>query len=263
MKMLFKAPISHGFPAIKAKHRQSRLMVIDTVASTNTWCKDNISNLNNGDIITTLKQTKGRGRFKRKWFSAVNASIIMSTVIDGSLYKNPACIGQSAAIAVAGFLKELGLRPQLKWPNDVMVRGRKISGILLETAGHGMIVLGIGINISTSRTAFRKNGLAAIATSVKAESGMQLDCMMLLPLLILRLGKELQLYRKKGLKHISTSWTKNDFLKGKHIKVSQPGKTMTGKYIGLSTDGFLLLKTDAGRTEELTSGDISVQLSKA
>ncbi len=258
MKIILQSPISHSLPNVNGRRGQAQLMIMDTVPSTNTWCKENIKTLSNGDIVAALKQTKGRGRFKRKWFSSANKSITMSAVIAGSLYNSPACLGLSAALAVASFLKELGLKPELKWPNDVIVNGHKISGILLESADHGMIVLGIGININTTRREFCKNGLGSIATSVKAVTGRHFNCMMLLPILINALSRELQAYKKKGLKHIIDSWTKNDFLKDKRIKVSQPDRTISGKYAALSSDGFLLIRTDKGRTEEVTSGDISI-----
>lgn len=150
----------------------------DKIDSTNTWGKQNANSLERDmvTLITAEEQTSGRGRFKRKWESPPGQNIYATFCF---FTKKPlASIGsvsQLAAQAVAKTLEEHGLKPTLKHPNDVLLSGKKVSGILCETTPLDMlcVLVGIGLNVNMPADALQK--IDQPATSLLAESGFNYD----------------------------------------------------------------------------------------
>ena len=129
----------------------STLAVFEEVPSTNAWQKDNSSELADWATIVTLSQTAGRGRLGRSWLSRPGGSLAFSVIF-------PACGGPRrswltlvAGAAVAEAIRALGVESvMLKWPNDVLIDGEKISGTLCEALGDSRVVVGIGVNLDRS-----------------------------------------------------------------------------------------------------------------
>ncbi len=127
-----------------------KLISLDKISSTQDWAHDLIAKKQASDktVIVATAQTAGRGRYRRKWVS--HTGNLYASFIYKITERNPK-ISYAIAIAVAETLMEFGLTPKIKWPNDILVNGKKISGILIEYA-QNFVIIGIGINIKTCPT---------------------------------------------------------------------------------------------------------------
>lgn len=130
----------------------------DTIDSTNTWAKQNAHKLESDKItlVTADTQTAGRGRFKRKWVSPSHQNIYASFCFFISREQLPILgnIPQVLALSTVELLQGLGFHPRLKWPNDVLLSGKKVAGILCETTtveDRLCVVVGIGLNVNMPR----------------------------------------------------------------------------------------------------------------
>lgn len=112
---------------------QGRLFCFEALPSTNTWAAQNAAQLRHGDIVTAARQTAGRGRFDRSWVMPTDSGIALTAVLRNvEPAEVRANLGRAAALAVRACLAGFSVEAQVKWPNDVMARGRKICGILAE-----------------------------------------------------------------------------------------------------------------------------------
>ena len=164
-----------------------RVHVYEELDSTNTFAMglpasgpDDLDGL----VILTRHQTAGRGRFGRAWRSRPGSSVLMSVVlIPPPDLRRPAILTAWAAVAVGGAVRELaGVQPRIKWPNDLLIRGKKVCGILIEqgvNAGPAnqllfRTVVGIGLNLNQTAAEFAAAGLPD-ATSLGTEAGVEFD----------------------------------------------------------------------------------------
>lgn len=142
-----------------------------SLSSTNDWAKEHLSSLDRSEmtLITADFQTQGRGSYGKQWVAPAQEALLATYVfIPSKQEEAPLFFTHLLAYAAGEVLRTKGVEPVLKWPNDLLVRGRKIAGILCETVGEWVIV-GIGINVNVSQ-----EGLAAVgqeATSLLLETG--------------------------------------------------------------------------------------------
>lgn len=127
-----------------------KLISFDKIASTQDYAHDLIAQKKASDktVITALAQSAGRGRYKRKWVS--HHGNLYASFIYRDTERDPR-LSYAVAVAIAETLISFGLKPQIKWPNDILIDGKKISGILIEYA-QNFVIVGIGINIKTCPT---------------------------------------------------------------------------------------------------------------
>lgn len=156
-----------------------KLLYLEEVDSTNRYSKDNIDLIVDGTIVYTDKQTAGRGRLNRKWSYIGNDNIYASLVLKPSnmmmeVYSN---LTQLLCLVLCQTFEEYGVIPKIKWPNDIQINGKKISGILAEAvmgeSGLKGIVLGFGINLNTDKETLSK--IDQPATSLNIETGKTID----------------------------------------------------------------------------------------
>ena len=156
-----------------------KLLYLEEVDSTNRYSKDNIDLIVDGTIVYTDKQTAGRGRLNRKWSYIGNDNIYASLVLKPSnmmmeVYSN---LTQLLCLVLCQTFEEYGAIPKIKWPNDIQINGKKISGILAEAvmgeSGLKGIVLGFGINLNTDKETLSK--IDQPATSLNIETGKTID----------------------------------------------------------------------------------------
>lgn len=199
-----------------------------------------------GDVFTADLQTAGRGRLDHRWLSPPGENLIMSAVIgvDGlspeEVATLPLVVGLAAAKAVAALLGDGGA-VRLKWPNDVLVCGRKICGILCERSG-GRVIAGIGLNANQVQFPSELEGRA---TSLAAETGSnRIDLADLRDNLLQRLGEELAAWRRSGFAAIWPKVARVDFLKGLAVSVKRTDgdpAPISGECGGIQPDGSLLV----------------------
>ncbi len=194
-----------------------------------------------GTVVTTLSQTKGRGRRGRQWVASPGESVILSAVLRPKLsierYQE---LAFAAAVAVAEMVEtECCLQPKLKWPNDVLVRDRKLCGILVEHTD-GAAVVGIGVNVRQMEFAPE---IADTATSIALEGGTCTDTAKLTEALAERLFAVYAL----EFKEILARWRKYMWGAGRLVEVVSEGGSVSGTIAGIDDDGALLIQTDDGQ----------------
>ena len=233
------------------------------IESTNTYAK---TLANNGDESGTLVvanyQSAGRGRGHRKWMSAPNKGLLFSEIVPppGNLVY-PQLLTIAASIAVCKTFKFLyGLKAQIKWPNDVLLKEKKICGVLTEVAsrrGHtNALVVGIGINVNQN-----KNELSHTAKtspiSLRIELGKSVSRLAIL-VSYMKYFDTLYMYLSKGKNaEIVAEWKKYSSTLGKQVRLKTSTREILGTALDMEADGSLVVREDSGFIHKCISGDIS------
>lgn len=201
-----------------------------------------------GTAVVADTQTAGRGRRGRVWHDAPGASLLVSVILRTSLpLARVPTLSLAAGVAVADALIAVaGVDARLKWPNDVLVNGRKIAGVLLERQNDA-VILGIGINIAAASVPAE---MTAHATSVAGEGG-RADRAALLAALLDALAQWRPRLEREGFEPVRTRWTALAGMLGRRITADG----VVGTALGLDDDGALLMETGAGTTRIL-AGDV-------
>lgn len=221
-----------------------------------------------GDVFTADMQTAGRGRLDHRWLSPPGENLMMSAVIGveemppENVATVPLVVGLAVVLAVSAILQQ-GDRPcndcdvQLKWPNDVLVRGRKVCGILCERVGD-RVIAGVGLNvnqtvfapeIATRATSLLLSSQNAAATFPESELKLPRFCVADVRDAVLEsLSKVLTQWRKNGFSALWPAIAKRDFLKGKAIsvfRIDDDAAPLEGVCGGIRLDGSLDVGGDA------------------
>jgi BirA family biotin operon repressor/biotin-[acetyl-CoA-carboxylase] ligase len=201
-----------------------------------------------GTAVVAETQTAGRGRRGRLWRDTPGASLLVSVILRTSLpLTRVPTLSLAAGVAVAEALITMaGVEARLKWPNDVLVNGRKIAGVLLERQS-GAVILGIGINIAAAAVPAE---LTAQATSVAGEGG-RADRVAILAALLDALADWRACLEREGFEPVRARWTALAAMLGRRITADG----VVGMALGLDDDGALLMETGAGTTRIL-AGDV-------
>ncbi|HRD55227.1 MAG TPA: biotin--[acetyl-CoA-carboxylase] ligase [Parachlamydiaceae bacterium] len=234
----------------------------ETIDSTNNWCKSNCHLLdpNTLTLVTAASQTKGRGRLKKEWVSPLNENIYATFCFDfDSKRKDLGNIPQVLALSTVAILKKLHFSPQLKWPNDILLSNKKVSGILCETVSlenHFMVILGIGLNINMPLKTLQK--IDKPATSLKEEAGQEFEIEAILNLLQEQFQKDLELFLKKGFglfleEYKKIAWTNE----GKKIRFHDNLKIIEGFFHSINDEGALNLIVE-GHIKTFISGEFLI-----
>jgi BirA family biotin operon repressor/biotin-[acetyl-CoA-carboxylase] ligase len=211
-----------------------------------------------GLVVTADAQSRGRGRQGRAWQSPAGQNLYLSLLLRPD--RPPAAIPPitlAAAVGVADALNQLGVATSIKWPNDVLVHGRKIAGILTETSTRGdrleHVVIGIGINVN--QTDFPPD-LAGIATSLCRELGREVDREAVLAGVLDGVGRATDAFLAGGVAAIASAWRARSSTLGTRISVVQDGRSVSGVAIDLDEQGALRVRQDDGGELRVLSGEI-------
>ncbi len=216
-----------------------------------------------GTIVIADEQIAGRGRLDRSWSSAANKGIWMSVILRPQI--SPQFASQYtlvAAVAVAKAIEELtDISPSIKWPNDLLIEGKKITGILTELQADmdrvHSIIIGIGINVNHTAEAF-PNELQTIATSLKIAAGKDIDRAKLVSKVLHYLERYTSVYEMHGFKPIKLLWESYNCTIGTRIRATMLRETVEGLATAITDDGVLLVKLDDGEIRKIISADISL-----
>lgn len=236
------------------------IIELDEVASTNLYAKANLSDLADRTVVCADKQTAGRGRFQRAWVDLGCGNIFMSIVLKPSsvfkpLYTN---ITQYLSVVLCQVMEEYGLTPEIKWPNDVQIKGKKIAGILSETVVQGQnfkgLILGAGINLNA-----KQEDLSLIkdkeVTALNLELGKNIDKMEFLNKLLDKFFENYDNFLSKGFSLIEKDYISRTCFLGKEISVKGFDKTVSGFAKCINSAGELVLSQD-DKEILVTMGDI-------
>ncbi len=215
-----------------------------------------------GTVILAERQTAGRGRLGRAWFSPPAGNLYCSVLLRPNVRPEvlPAltlAVGLATAGAIANWISQgVGIQ----WPNDVLVRGRKVSGILTEfvpaAAGPGAVIVGIGVNLNGRRDDFPPE-LAERATSVYLETGGEVDRAAFCGQLLLRLDRRYSQFLLSGFQDMLAEWQQWDVLRGKQVRVREGVRIVEGRAEGVGPQGHLLVRTERG-VSEIVAGEATI-----
>jgi len=236
------------------------ILRFDTIGSTNTEAINQARlGADEGLCVMARQQTAGRGRHGRSWISEKDSGLYFSIVLrPGIEMRFLPLITLMAGVAVYDTLQEYGLRPDIKWVNDILVHDKKISGILSETVetNKGLaVIVGIGINLKSSNF---PSEIAEIAASIESETGKLVDAEQLANTLTRFFAYYYGiLNNESGPKNILAEWRRrSSYFRGKSVLVILGNETFTGTTDGLENNGALRVKTSDGLIKIVQAGDV-------
>jgi len=236
----------------------ARLFIFNELDSTNSRAFSMRNKLKHGDTILAKNQTYGRGRMDRTWFSEPGKSLCFSIFLERERIEPIFfLVTQIAAISIAKTLEQFSIKPSLKWPNDVLVKGNKICGILAQ-GDHSCkcMVLGIGLNINLTKKDFQKRNLDKDATSVKIETGQNINITDVFEILKQNIESSFAKAASKRKNFIKNTWNSYDYLTEERICIETAGKKIHGIYKGTDDTGRLVLLLPNGRLQHFWAGDV-------
>lgn len=220
-------------------------------------------NASEGTVIIAEEQLSGRGRMDRPWHSPKYTGIWMSVILRPNIPPSRAPqLTLITAVAVVQAIEELtNLSPQIKWPNDILLNGKKVTGILTELQADVdrviSIIIGIGINVNQQLEDYPKE-LQTIATSLAIESGNKLQRAEMIKILLNKLEKLYLLYLEKGFYPIKLLWESYAVSIGKNITARTLTGSIHGKAMGITEDGVLMIEDPSGKVHHIYSADIEI-----
>lgn len=215
-----------------------------------------------GTAVVAEEQTAGRGRLGRTWHSPPGENLYCSVVLRPP--RAPAEVPQIAlvtGVAVAAAVEEAtGRRPAIKWPNDVLLEGKKVAGILTEMESEidrvHHVITGIGVNLNTRR--FPRE-LREKASSLLLLTGRPVDRARFAAGLLAALEARYGRYLAVGFASVRTEWESYSCLTGTEVRVQGPGGEVAGRVLGLDDDGALRLRGPGGGITRVVAGEVTVR----
>ncbi len=235
-----------------------RIKYFNSLSSTNKYAKENIEkNFLEGTIIISDIQTSGKGRKKRSW-SSNKGGLWFSIILYPDLLPNQGVLlTMAASVSLYHAINELtGIKPTIKWPNDLLIDNKKICGILTEfdaeTDKINYAIVGIGLNVNNKIDNLLKNR----ATTIKSEAKKRILKVDLLKEIIMNFDKYYSKLMNGEYDIIRKEWLLYSNIIGKKISVTQNKNNFVGTVEDIDKNGFLIINTDKGKTR-LLSGDIN------
>lgn len=244
---------------LKTKYIGNNIIYFDTLESTNEYGKELLkTDFSFGTCIVADRQTSGKGRLNRQWFSGNGQNVCFSILLKPNIFiKQIGIVTLGFAVAVGDAIYDLyGVRTSYKWPNDIVYQGRKLCGILFEgvfdTKMVGAVV-GIGINIKKELP----DDLKPIGISLEeiVGNGTEFDRNKLIKLILIKADKIVESIENGDMTLVIEKWKENNCVIGKEIIAGN----ITGKVIDIDEDGGLLIKTKDGEIEKVISGEVSIR----
>jgi len=217
-----------------------------------------------GAVVIADAQVGGKGRRGRVWSSPAGVNLYCSVVLRPAIMPNeaPQLTFLSAVAVTRAIELTTGLKPEIKWPNDVLIGGKKVAGLLnemsAETDGINFIILGIGVNLNMTQDQF-PDDLRYPATSLLQESGSRVCRTRFAATMLNELDKLYTDFLEYGFGPVREEWQVRCNARGRTVSVSDGGtELLSGLFIGIDGDGALLLQSGDGRIERIISGDVRV-----
>lgn len=249
---------------LKTKTIGKRAYYFDSIDSTQNFAIEIAPNSKeNGTVVISQKQTRGRGRLGRKWLSPTGGiwiSIVFHPKFDVSM---STLFPIGAALALSNTIENIfGKKVELKWPNDVTINGKKVAGMLIDVSIESnkieYLVLGVGINYKINSLQLEKllkNSENFYGVTSLIEKNSDESPILFVKDFLLELEKVFTLLEKGESKTIVNNWTKKSSTIGKDVSISTSDGKIKGKAIKLDNDGVLIVKVNS-RLERILAGDI-------
>ena len=235
---------------------------LQSIDSTQTYAKTHYHAFDQSRItrITAEEQTGGRGRLGRSWFSPSGVNLYLTYFFTLTKKGNYPLsnFSQILSLSIANLLTEQRLSPQIKWPNDLLINGKKIAGVLAELIDlkeRWGVIIGAGININMAKEAC--DAIDQEATSLLIEMGKEQNREELLPLLDELFLADCALYQERGFAPFAARYAALLALRGKKITLKSDGKVIEGTLLGVGERGEVQLYLPSGGVGHFYSGDIA------
>jgi len=247
---LYPSEIRYG---LQTKLLGKKIFHLNTTSSTNIVARQIAERgVDEGTVIVAETQSRGKGRLGRKWITKPGGlwmSVILKPAIDPM---HASSITLLAAVSVTKALRGAGLEAVIKWPNDVLVNGKKICGILTEMSAEtdivNFIILGIGVNVNNEVP-------LDTATTMRAELGKDVDRAGFTQSLLEVLEEDYLTFKAEGFTPILWSWRRYSDTLGREVEVTYQDEVVTGLAQDVDDAGSLLVKTADGSVRKIVSGD--------
>jgi BirA family biotin operon repressor/biotin-[acetyl-CoA-carboxylase] ligase len=217
-----------------------------------------------GVVIFAEAQSKGRGRMGRSWISPARKGLWFSVLLRPDIQPQAATqltIAAATALARAITL-HTGIVPEIKWPNDILIRGKKIAGILTEMSAEmdhlKEVILGIGIDVNLEANEFPA-ALRKIATSIRIESGQVVDRAGLAVAILRELDRDYERIKRGEFDIVAEQWREHCSTIGCQVSIRVGDRVIRGRAEALDADGALLLRGQHGHLERIIGGDVTME----
>jgi BirA family biotin operon repressor/biotin-[acetyl-CoA-carboxylase] ligase len=217
-----------------------------------------------GTVIIADAQSSGKGRLGRTWTSPPGTNLYCSVVLRPCIkpYEAPQLTFLSAVAVARAVERTTGAKPEIKWPNDVLVGGKKVAGLLNEMSAEtdriNFVILGIGVNLNMTAGQFPPD-LRHPATSLFLESGVLVGRTQFAVLLLDELDRRYAGFLEQGFGPVREEWQHRCNAHGRRVTVNNgTTETISGMFAGIDGDGALLVKLPDGTVERILSGDVRV-----
>ena len=213
-----------------------------------------------GTCVVTEVQSKGKGRLGRVWSSPAGKNIYCSIILRPAIHPSQAYpITFLSSLAVYDTVEAItGTAPTLKWPNDVLMNGRKICGTLLELSTEAdmvrFVVVGIGLNVNMGEKEVPEE-IQQKASSLLIETKKTYERSLVCGMLFSALERYYARFKEEGAESISRLWEEKAGIKGRFMEITQMGETHRGICIGVDSDGAIILDVD-GVKKKIIAGDV-------
>lgn len=242
----------------------SQIRVLPQTTSTNDEATQaSRAGAEDGLVVFAESQTAGRGRLGRAWHSAAGKGLWFSVLLRPSFAPSDCTrLTVTAATALARAIRATtGLTTQIKWPNDLLIDGRKIAGILMELSAEvdhiHHVVIGIGMDVNQTVSEF-PSAIKGIATSLKIAGGKTVNRAELAVAVMQELDADYHRVQSGRFKDVADEWAAQCDTLGREVNIQIGAHRHTGRAEALDESGALLLRTPHGRIERITGGDVTL-----
>lgn len=237
------------------------IIYFDEIESTNTFALNNLHSLKDRQVIVANKQTCGKGRLGRKWVSDVEGNVYLSIILKPAELYSPemplANLTQYMSVIMCRTFDEYGISAQIKWPNDILIEGKKISGLLSELKIQGTnlkgFVLGTGVNLNLSEQHLLEINQPATALSLLLNKTIDRD--KFISNLLNKFFIELDAFMTSGFMLIKDEYISRSNFLGNEVVINTLNTKEYGIAESINRDGSLLLNIN-GKKKIITIGDI-------
>ena len=248
--------VSRISASLKTEHIARNIRYVNVTDSTNDEAK-RCSDMPDGSLIIAEVQTAGKGRLGRAWTSPRGAGVWMTLLLKPEI--DPYRVSQITLIAGIAVCHAIGKDARIKWPNDIVIGGKKTCGILTEMAAEtdriAYVLCGIGINVNTPDF---PTELKDKATSMYIETGVMQDREEVAAKTLNEFERLYNIFIKDGFAPLLDEYRKDCVTLNKKVRLIYDHETVTGTAVDVTEDGALVVDTDKGRLN-VTSGEVSVR----
>jgi BirA family biotin operon repressor/biotin-[acetyl-CoA-carboxylase] ligase len=234
------------------------------VSSTNDYLRDLAARgAREGTVVVAESQSRGRGRLGQRWFSPPGVNIYASVLFRPAIGTDEVLpFSFIASLALVEAIEALGRPAAIKWPNDVLVDGKKVAGTLVDCGVRGAavdyVILGVGVNVNVGMAALRDalGPAAQFSTSLSEALGHDIDRNALLAAWLDRLEAWRLRWKTEGAAALQKAWADRDILTGRRVEVRGEGGTFEGRVLGLAPSGSLVVLDTLGRRHRITTEEV-------